>query len=31
MTDAIATAHTLTAETIPIDRSGGYEDVMSVP
>jgi hypothetical protein len=31
MTDASASAHTLTAETIPIDRNGGYEDVMSVP
>ena len=30
-TDAAASVTTLTAETIPIERSGGYDDHMSVP
>ena len=30
-TDAAASVTTLTAETIPIERSGGYDDLISVP
>ena len=30
-TDATASVMTLTPETMPIDRNGGYEDVNSVP
>jgi hypothetical protein len=30
-TDATASAETLTADTRPIDRSGGYEELISVP